>query len=118
MDAIGVAGWFFSLLTGAVLLTWLYNGSRGSLLVVALFHAAVDVAFTSSISSPSVVNVAGAQITFGGIIVLVAAGPRYLSRQGKMIRLHDGDAVTGFVQRDGQVGPTAAYASFACSTSA
>ena len=81
MDAAGVAGWFFSLLTGAVLLTWLYNGSRGSLLVVALFHAAVDVAFTSSISSPSLVNVAGALITFGGIIVLVAAGPRYLSRQ-------------------------------------
>jgi len=100
MGAAGVAGWFFSLLTGAVLLTWLYNGSRGSLLVVALFHAAVDVAFTSSISSPSVVNGAGALITIGGIIVLVAAGPRYLSRHGKMIRLHDGDAVTGLVQRD------------------
>jgi membrane protease YdiL (CAAX protease family) len=43
MDAMGVAGWFFSLLTDA---------SRGSLLVVALFHAAVDVVFTSDASSP------------------------------------------------------------------
>ena len=108
MDATGVAGWFFSLLTGAVLLTWLYNESRGSILVVSLFHAAVDVAFTSGISSPSVVNAAGALITFWGIIVLVAAGPRFLSRRGKMIRLDDDWAVTGFVHRDGQVAPTAA----------
>ena len=50
----------FSLVTGAVLLTWLYNGSKGSLLVVALFHAAMDVVFTSAISSPLVVNIAGA----------------------------------------------------------
>lgn len=101
MGTAEVAGWFFSLLTGAVLLTWLYNESRGSILVVALFHAAVDVAFTSGISSPSVVNAAGAVITLWGIIVLVAAGPRYLSRRGKMIRLHEGEAVTGFSHRDG-----------------
>ena len=28
MNAAGVAGWLFSLVTGAVLLTWLYNGAR------------------------------------------------------------------------------------------
>jgi uncharacterized protein len=99
MDAAGVAGWFFSLLTGAVLLTWLYNESRGSILVVAVFHATVDVAFTSAISSPFVVNVAGALITFWGIVVLVIAGPRFLSRRGKMIKLANADAVTGFVHR-------------------
>lgn len=108
MDAIGVAGWFFSLLTGAVLLTWLYNESRGSILVVAIFHATVDVAFTSSVSSPSVVNAAGALITIWGIIVLVAAGPRFLSRRGKMVRLDVGGAVTGFMDRDGRVAPAAA----------
>ena len=107
MGAAGVAGWFFSLLTGAVLLTWLYNESRGSILVVALFHAAIDVAFTSDISSPFVVNAAGALITVWGIIVLVAAGPGYLSRRGKMVGLQGDGAVTGFVQRDGQVAPAA-----------
>ena len=96
MDAAGIAGWFFSLLTGAVLLTWLYNESRGSILVVAFFHATVDVAFTSGISTPPVVNVAGALITGWGIIVLIVAGPRYLSRRGKVVRLHAGDGVTAF----------------------
>ena len=66
------------------------------------------MAFTSDASSPSVVNAAGALITLWGIIVLVAAGPRYLSRRGKMIRLSGGDAVTGFVRRDGEVPATAA----------
>lgn len=86
MDVAGVAGWMFSLLTGAVLLTWLYNESRGSLLVVAVFHAGVDVAFTSDVSSPFVINTAGALITIWGIIVVLAAGPRYLARHGKMVR--------------------------------
>ena len=91
MDTADIAGWFFSLLTGVILLTWLYNESRGSLLVVALFHATIDVAFTSTISSQPVVNVTGALITVWGIMVLVTAGPRYLSRSGKVIRM-DGDS--------------------------
>lgn len=81
MGLAGIAGWLFSLLTGAILLTWLYNESRGSLLVVALFHAAVDVVFTSEISSPMVVNAAGALITIWGVLVLAIAGPRYLTRR-------------------------------------
>lgn len=99
MGAADVVGWFLSFLTGAALLTLLYNESRGSLLVVALFHAAVDIVFTSDISSQSVTNAAGALITFWGIIVLVAAGPAYLSWRGKMIRLYEDAAVTGSIDR-------------------
>ncbi len=108
MSSAGIAGWLFSLVTGAVLLTWLYNESRGSLLAVALFHAAVDVVFTLDISSAFVVNAAGAAITLWGVVVLVAAGPRYLSRRGKMVRLSEGSNVTGFVRRDGRVEPDVA----------
>lgn len=106
MGAGGIAGWFFSLLTGSILLTWLYNSSRGSLLVVAIFHATVDVAFTSGLSSPFVVNTAGGVITFWGILVIAVAGPAYLSRRGKVIRLYGRDAVTGFIQRDLPIPPS------------
>ena len=99
MGLTGAAAWFVSLLTGAVLLTWLYNESRGSLLVVSLFHASVDVAFTSDISSDFVVNAAGALITVSGIIVFLVTGPRYLSRKGKMVRLAQG-ATTSFAERE------------------
>jgi len=99
MGLTGAAAWFLSLLTGAVLMTWLYNESRGSLLAVALFHAAVDVAFTSEITSDFVVNAAGAMITVWGIVVILMAGPRYLSRKGKMVQL-DAQATTIFVKRE------------------
>jgi membrane protease YdiL (CAAX protease family) len=100
MNVAGIAGWLFSLVTGSVLLTWLYNGSRGSLLMAAIFHAAIDVVFTSESSSPIVVNAAGALITVWGVIVVVVAGPGYLSKRGKVVRMYDGSAITGFVQRN------------------
>jgi membrane protease YdiL (CAAX protease family) len=107
MNAVGMAGWLFSLVTGSVLLTWLYNGSRGSLLVVAIFHATIDVVFTSESSSPVVVNVVGALITLWGVIVVVAAGPRYLSKGGKVVRQYPGPAITRFVRRDKNIEPAA-----------
>ena len=76
MGVVGVIGWLLSLLTGSILLTWLYNESRGSLLVVALFHGGVDVAFTSAASSPVAVNTAGALITLWGAAVVLTAGSR------------------------------------------
>lgn len=108
MGPAGAAGWLLSLLTGAILLTWLYNESEGSLLVVALFHATVDMAFTSDISSSSIVNAAGVLITLGGIAVILLAGPRYLSRRGKVVRMSDGEAITGFLRRDHDVPGAAA----------
>lgn len=75
-----------SLLTGAVLLTWLYNASRGSLLVVALFHAMIDVVFTSDVSSSFVVNATGALVTCWGLLVLLLAGPRDLGRRTEQER--------------------------------
>lgn len=89
MGAAGVAGWLFSLLTGALLLTWLYNESRGSILVVAVFHAAVDVAFTSGIATPEVVNATGALVTVWGVIVLFVAGPEYLSYRKRIATLEN-----------------------------
>jgi hypothetical protein len=89
-------------LTGGVVLTWLYNESRGSILVVALFHAAVDVIFTADSASQLEVNMTGALITVSGALVLVLAGPRFLSRKGKVIRTRDG-RVTGFLLRDSRI---------------
>lgn len=99
LNAAGIVGWLFSLLTGSILLTWPYNESRGSILVVALLHAAIDVVFTSDSDSQYLVNATGALVTLWGITVLSTAGPRYLSRHGKTIRRYRGTTVTDFVER-------------------
>ena len=61
-----IVGWYFSLLTGSVLLTWMYNGARGSVLIVAVFHAMLDVAMTSP-SPGTLSNVMGALLTIWGV---------------------------------------------------
>ena len=86
MSAAGIAGWFVSLLTGSILLTALYNGSRGSILVVALFHASMDVAFTSDVASPLIVNVLGALVTVCAVGVVAATRPRTLSPSGTRLQ--------------------------------
>jgi uncharacterized protein len=84
MGIVGVIGWYFSILTGAVLLTWLTNSTRGNILIAALFHGIMDIAFISAGSS-SVANILGALITIWGIAVLSIAKPQYLSRVGKVV---------------------------------
>ena len=86
MGAAGILGWVLSLFTGAILLTWLYNETRGSLLVVSVFHATIDVAFTAGIDSAFAMNALGAMVTLWGLAVLVFAGPRFLARAGKRIQ--------------------------------
>ena len=43
MPLIGLIGWAASIVTGSVVCTWLFNSTRGSIAVVALFHTALDI---------------------------------------------------------------------------
>jgi uncharacterized protein len=67
-----ITGWFFSLLTGSFLFTWLYQFSKGSILACALFHSTVDIAFTSKAATPNVVNALGMLITLLGLGVFIS----------------------------------------------
>jgi uncharacterized protein len=99
MGLAGAVGWIVSLVTGSVLLTWLYNESRGSVLVVALFHAAVDIAFTSAAATGAVASAAGVLITLCGLAVLFSCGPAFLARGGKVVLLQDRDLIQRFEPR-------------------
>ncbi|MFN0034228.1 MAG: CPBP family intramembrane glutamic endopeptidase [Saprospiraceae bacterium] len=84
MDVVGVLGWLFSLATGSVLLTWLFNSSRGSILACAIFHATVDIAFTSDFSGAHIVQYTGMLITFWGIATILWFKPRDLSNSARV----------------------------------
>lgn len=70
MSAADIGGWVFSLLTGSFLLSWLYRASGNSILVCAVFHATIDIAFTSHCSDAAVVSYTGAAITIWGLVVV------------------------------------------------
>lgn len=70
MDTAGIIGWIFSLLTGSVLLSWLYQRSHGSIWVCALFHATMDVAFMAKFSNAQMIGYTGFLVTIWGIVML------------------------------------------------
>jgi uncharacterized protein len=79
MDFAGIAGWVFSLLTGSILLTWLYNSSRASILICAVFHSTIDIAFTTDISGKNTISYMGFLITVWGILTLIIFKPKNLA---------------------------------------
>lgn len=89
MDAGSIIGWFFSLLTGSILLSWLYNSSRASILVCAIFHSTIDIALTGNFSDSSAMNTMGSIITIWGILTVIQFKPRNLS-------LHTKETFSGF----------------------
>jgi membrane protease YdiL (CAAX protease family) len=79
MDIAGTFGWVFSLLTGSILLTWLYNSSGASILVCAVFHSTIDIAFTADLANKNIVNYMGFLITIWGILVIIIYKSKNLS---------------------------------------
>lgn len=79
MDFAGILGWTFSLLTGSILLTWLYNSSRASVLICAVFHSTIDIAFTADLADKNIVNYMGFLITVWGILIIILFKPKNLA---------------------------------------
>ena len=80
-DFMGLSLSFF---LGAVIFTWLYNSTKGSILIAAIFHGAMDIAFTTP--SPGNLDVViGILMTVLGIIILLTHKPATLSRSEKQV---------------------------------
>ena len=79
MGFAGIMGWVFSLLTGSILLTWLYNSSKASILICAVFHSTIDIAFTADIAGINVINYMGFLITVWGILTILIFKPKNLA---------------------------------------
>lgn len=84
MDFAGIFGWIMSLLTGSVLLTWLYNASQGSILICAVFHSTIDIAFTADLANKDIVNYMGFLITIWGILTILIFKPKNLANNESM----------------------------------
>ncbi|MDJ1505340.1 type II CAAX endopeptidase family protein [Xanthocytophaga agilis] len=84
MDIFGVAGWLFSLLLGSILFTCFFNSSSGSVLVCAVFHGTMDIAFTSDFANPNLTSYNGMLITILGFLVTQRFGAEHLARKDRV----------------------------------
>ena len=85
----GFVGWTIGL---SVLFTWLYNQTRGSLLVVMLFHAAVNLAvfLPALLGSTGVVSLLNVAVTwFVALIVTVRFGRATLTAASRRATTRD-----------------------------
>jgi hypothetical protein len=80
MGFAGILGWIFSLLTGSILLTWLYNSSRASILICAIFHTTIDVAFNADLGDKNFVTYMGVLITIWGLLTVIIFKPKNLAK--------------------------------------
>jgi membrane protease YdiL (CAAX protease family) len=79
------AGFVVSAFATSVLLTWVYNSTGGSLLLVVLLHATINIPITLLIDSLGSRVTVPILLYFGltvvaAIVVVIVAGPAHLSR--------------------------------------
>jgi membrane protease YdiL (CAAX protease family) len=79
-SATEYVGFYLGLFAGAVWLTFLYNSTGGSTLLVVVWHTVWNaVALAAAVISPTLVALTSGLIMVGGIVALVVGGPRRLS---------------------------------------
>jgi uncharacterized protein len=83
MNMAGIAGFFMSLLMGAIVLTWFYNSTNGSLFIAAIFHAMIELMFISANITVKMSSYLGVAITVAAFLIIVIAKPLNLSLQPK-----------------------------------
>lgn len=73
------------ILAGAMVLTWLYNTARGSILMVALWHALFDLVSASKASDPTMQMVMSMVIMIWAVATVIVFKPVNLSREPKQV---------------------------------
>lgn len=107
------AGFVVSVIALSVILTWVYNSTRGSLLMVVLLHATYNLPITLAIDDLGTRATLPVLLYFGllvvaAIVVVIVAGPKHLSRKrGKQVQ-EEQQAAESEVAAPGVVKPTPA----------
>lgn len=83
---IGIVGWAASIITGSVVCTWFFNSSRGSIAVLAIFHASLDVFINSPTGQDVIPNVMRAAVVAAALLIPRRFGKENLAPTPKVTR--------------------------------
>ena len=107
------AGFVLSAFALSVLLTWVYNSTGGSLLLVVLLHATINLPITLLYDDLGGRVTVPVLLYFGlmvvaAIVVVIVAGPKHLSRKHRKQEQEEQGAAEPAVAAPGVVKPTPA----------
>ncbi len=71
------------ILAGAIVLTWLYNETKGSVLIVAVWHALFDLLSAAKVSEGTIAMIMSVAVMVWAVVVVVWFKPANLARTEK-----------------------------------
>jgi membrane protease YdiL (CAAX protease family) len=78
-------GWAIGLLAGAIVFTWLFNSSSGSILIVAIWHGCFNFTTASSAGNGILAAVVSTVVMVWAVVVIVLFKPKDLSKQERVM---------------------------------
>jgi len=83
LDNSILAGWLISLAAGTIFFTWLYNSSRGRVLMLILWHGFFDFITASKAGEGSAAIILSIIVMIWAVVVILVYKPTELSSAGK-----------------------------------
>ncbi len=81
-------GWLIGLFAGAIVFTWLFNNTEGSILIVAMFHGCFNYISASSAGNGLLAAIVSTMVIIWAVIVVLLYKPQTLSRKGMFVVCH------------------------------
>jgi membrane protease YdiL (CAAX protease family) len=78
-------GWIIGLYAGAIVFTWLFNSTEGSILVVAVFHGCFNYMSASSAGNGLLAAIVSTMVMIWAVVVVLLYKPKTLSSKGKFV---------------------------------
>lgn len=84
-DPAIAVGWFFALYTGAIVFTWLLNGTEGSILIAAVFHGCFNYMTSSNAGNGLLATIGSIIVMVWAVVVIFVYRPKTLSSKDKFV---------------------------------
>ncbi len=85
MGARGAPGFFFGILSGAILFTWLYNSTGGSILVVVIWHSLFNFFTASSATHGTIAAIISIEVMVWALALVILERPTNLANRPRQV---------------------------------
>jgi len=86
LGVVVLPGFVLGVISGAIVLTWLYNSTRGSILMLILWHGIWNFLTAPPVSGGTAAAVTSTLVMVWAVLIVIVFKPTRLSRAAKQVR--------------------------------